>query len=78
MHPLTWQGTPQRIAELRAMLDQVRDAATLDALIALQLDWIGHDEHEGEEDLRGTLRDYVAEICYAEGIHTSEVFNEGE
>jgi hypothetical protein len=68
-------ATPQRIAELRAMLDRIRDAVTPEALIALQIEWIGHDEPD--EDLRGTLRDYVAEICYAEGIHCSEVFNEG-
>lgn len=76
MNALAWQGTPQRIAELRAMLVLVRNAATPEALLALQVAWIGHAEPD--EDLRGTLRDYVAEICYAEGIHCSEVFSEGD
>ena len=81
MNPLTWQGSPERIKELRAMLSQVL-TATDSEIGPIYLAWIGHDPvAEGEvsaDEARAILRDYVKELCYAEGVHCSEVFDEGD
>jgi hypothetical protein len=66
------------IEALKDMVERI-DAAGLDPvkLGAVYADVIGYDAHKEDPDtdpaeMRDTLRDYVLEVGYGEGVHCSE------
>lgn len=66
-----------RTATLAALVDQIR-AADEPALGQLHAELLGYNPFEDDlsittEDVRGTLLDFVRELCAAEGIHCADV-----
>lgn len=62
---------------LRAMVADVQACADLAALDRLHADWIGYSAVQDDpaataDSLRGDLRDYIAECCYAAGVHCAD------
>lgn len=69
------------LSEACAMWEALQGAKTLEALDALNVEWIGHSRVEDDPavdayTLRDDLQDYIREVCYSTGVHCEDVFGD--